>query len=108
MTFNENTRVKIPALIHLTRIGYIYFSLKDKNYTIDPDTNILTNIFVQQIRALNPEATEDAIAQELQNIQEELNYDDLGRAFFKRLLGKGEGKLKLIDWDNFTKNSFHV
>jgi len=27
--FSENTRVKIPALIHLTRLGYKYFSLKD-------------------------------------------------------------------------------
>ena len=24
MNFNENTRVKIPALIHLTRLGYEY------------------------------------------------------------------------------------
>ena len=29
MKHNENSRVKIPALIHLTRIGYKYLSLKD-------------------------------------------------------------------------------
>ena len=108
MAFNEDTRVKIPSLIHLTRLGYVYFSLKDSNYKIDPDTNIVINIFEDQLRAINPDATDDLIAQEIQNIREELNYDDLGRAFYQRLIGKGEGKLKLIDWDNFSKNSFHI
>jgi hypothetical protein len=28
MAFNENSRVKIPAIIHLTRLGYSYMSLK--------------------------------------------------------------------------------
>jgi type I restriction enzyme R subunit len=108
MAFNENTRVKIPALIHLTRIGYVYFSLKDKNFNFDPNTNIIINIFTKQIQALNPDTTEDSITQELKNIQEELNYDDLGRAFYNRLIGKGEGNLKLIDWDNFANNTFHI
>lgn len=27
--FNENTRVKFPALMHLTRIGYTYHALKE-------------------------------------------------------------------------------
>jgi len=108
MAFNEDTRVKIPSLIHLTRLGYVYLSLKDSSYKIDPDTNIVINIFEDQLRAINPDATEDLIAQEIQNIREELNYDDLGRAFYNRLIGKGEGKLKLVDWDNFSKNSFHI
>ena len=108
MAFNEDSRVKIPALIHLTRLGYIYFSLKDSNFTLDPDTNIIANVFLKQIQALNPDATEDSIVQELQNIKSELNYDDLGRSFYDRLLGKGTGSLKLIDWDNFTNNTFHV
>ena len=42
MLHNENSRVKIPALVHFTRLGYEYLSLK--NYTgkglIDEDTNI--------------------------------------------------------------------
>ena len=29
MKHNENSRVKIPALVHLTRLGYEYLSLKD-------------------------------------------------------------------------------
>jgi len=108
MSFNEDTRVKIPSLIHLTRLGYVYFSLKDNSFQIDQETNIIANIFENQLKAINPDAEEDVIAQEIQNIRAELNYDDLGRAFYKRLIGKGEGKLKLIDWDNFSRNSFHV
>lgn len=108
MAFNEDTRVKIPSLIHLTRLGYAYFSLKDDRYKIDPETNIIINIFENQLRAINPDSTDDLIAQEIQNIKEELDYDDLGRAFYNRLIGRGEGKLKLIDWDSFSKNSFHI
>lgn len=108
MAFNEDTRVKIPALIHLTRLGYHYFSLKDSNFLIDSNINIISNVFNQSIRNLNPEATYDDISRELQDIQDELNYDDLGREFYNRLIGKGKGKLKLVDWDNFSNNSLHV
>ncbi len=51
MTFNEDTRVKIPALIHLTRLGFKYFSLKDPDYKIDPDTNIITSEFTKYIHS---------------------------------------------------------
>lgn len=108
MLFNEDTRVKIPAIIHLTRLGYSYLSLKDQKHRIDPETSIITDIFTKQLHELNPEASEDTINQELQNIQEELNFDDLGRAFYNRLRGKGEGNLKLIDWVNFSNNIFHI
>lgn len=106
--FNEDTRVKIPAIIHLTRLGYKYFSLKDQNRHIDLDTGIVTDIFTKQLHLLNPTATEESLEKELQNIKEELSFDDLGRAFYNRLIGKGEGNLKLVDWDNFSNNSFHV
>ena len=35
MTHNENTRVKIPALIHLAKLGYSYISLKDNTYELN-------------------------------------------------------------------------
>ena len=38
MAFNEDTRVKIPAILTLTRLGYKYLSLKGAN--IDEETNI--------------------------------------------------------------------
>lgn len=40
MEFNENTRVKIPAILHLTRLGYKYVSLS--NARCDEESNIFT------------------------------------------------------------------
>jgi len=31
MSFNENTRVKIPAILHLCRLGYDYLLLEQEN-----------------------------------------------------------------------------
>jgi type I restriction enzyme R subunit len=32
MSFNENTRVKIPAILHLCRLGYDYLSLSKSTH----------------------------------------------------------------------------
>jgi type I restriction enzyme R subunit len=53
MTHNENTSVKIPALIHLAKLGYTYFSLRDKEYVIDSETNILKNVIDAQFIKIN-------------------------------------------------------
>ena len=45
--FNELTRVQMPAIIHLTRLGYKYFGKIDETMAgtvYDPDTNILIQI----------------------------------------------------------------
>jgi len=106
--FSENTRVKIPALVHLTRLGYNYFSLKDiANFKFDGETNILKNIFRKQFLKFNVDFDENDFEREFQNISLELGYDDLGRTFYNRLIGKGNSIHKLIDWDNFKNNTFH-
>ncbi len=43
MLHNEDYRVKIPALLHLTRLGYSYLSLKGAQR--DEATNIFTELF---------------------------------------------------------------
>ncbi|SUA23751.1 type I restriction enzyme [Neisseria gonorrhoeae] len=35
-THNENSRVKIPAVLHLMRLGYDYLSLKNANWDRQP------------------------------------------------------------------------
>lgn len=50
---NEDTRVKLPAILHLTRLGYKYISLKDKAYEFDSETNIIKNIFREQFFRIN-------------------------------------------------------
>ena len=52
MAFNEDTRVKIPAIITLTRLGYKYLSLKNAKW--DNETNIFTDIFSQSIKIMLP------------------------------------------------------
>ena len=39
MEFSENTRVKIPALVHATRLGYKYLSLKEVKNQLDAKKN---------------------------------------------------------------------
>ena len=53
MHFNENTRVKIPAILHLCRLGYQYLSLKEARW--DESTNIFTDIFKVSVQRINPE-----------------------------------------------------
>ena len=51
----------------------------------------------------------DAFEHEFQDIQQELWYDDLWKTFFHRLIHENtNSKYKIIDWDNFKNNSFHV
>ena len=56
--FTEKTRVQMPAIVHLTRLGYQYagkFTEKDAGTVFDKDTNILIDIFKKQFIKLNPE-----------------------------------------------------
>ena len=86
--FNELTRVQMPALVHLTRLGYTFFGKINESQAgvdFDPDTNILIKIFKEQFAKLNPEHEGEA-EQVLRDIRLELDNDDLGRGFYKRLL----------------------
>lgn len=103
MAFNENTRVKIPALFHLTRLGYEYVSLKHAVW--DADTNIFPEIFSASVQRLNPGANVNppVLQAELSDL---LDYNDMGRAFYKRIMTKTG--IRLIDFEDFNNNSFHV
>lgn len=105
--FNEATRVQMPAMVHLTRLGYKYFgkiSEEDAGKVYDPETNILTDIFCSQFDKLNPSHLGEGL-QTLQSIRQELKNDDLGHAFYRRL--KAISPTKLIDFDNPNNNEFH-
>ena len=104
MAFNEDTRVKIPAILTLTRLGYKYLSLKGAN--IDEETNIFLDIFAESIKKINSDVSDDDIKRLLQDIQLELDNDDLGRKFYERLLNTSA--IKLIDFENFENNTFNV
>lgn len=105
--FNEATRVQMPALVHLTRIGYIYIGklTEDMAGTVyDPDTNILINVFKEQFAKLNPNHEGEA-EQVLKTIRQELDNDDLGRGFYERLTAVSP--MRLIDFENIKNNTYH-
>ena len=98
--FTELTRVQIPAILHLTRIGYTYYGKinEDMAGTVyDPDTNILLDVFIKQFDVLNPEHAGGAM-ETISQIRQELDNDDLGRSFYKRLTSVSP--VRLIDFDN--------
>ena len=51
MIFTEDTRVKIPAILHLVRLGYTYLSIKDVKK--EDDSNIFTEVFINSICSIN-------------------------------------------------------
>ena len=105
--FNEATRVQMPALVHLTRLGYKYIgkiSEEQANVFYQPETNILIDEFKNQFTKLNPEYNGN-VEEILENIKQELNNNDLGKQFYKRLTS--ESPTKLIDFKNIENNSFY-
>lgn len=104
MAFNEDSRVKIPAILHLTRLGYKYISRKEQFRNVE--TNIFPDIFKESIARINPHLDAAEIDTLLQEITLKLDYDDLGREFYKTLTATSGAKL--IDFVNFDNNSFHV
>src|SRR5690554_4208052 len=102
--FNEDSRVKIPAILHLCRLGYKYLSLKDAVW--DTDTNIFTDIFKESICRINPEFDQDQAERLLVDTSLLLDNEDLGKAFYEKLTS--ESGVKLIDFENFENNTFNV
>lgn len=106
MTFNEDTRVKIPAAIHLLRLDYTYRSKKE--YTIDCRNNIFIEIFKESIERINRRDFSGNEINELLKEIEELteNKVDKGKSFYERLTKKNG--IKLIDFENIYDNDFSI
>ena len=106
MKFNEDTRVKIPSILHLTRLGYDYLSLKDSTW--EEDTNIFKDVFISSIKKINHELKlkNDEVNRLYEDISLLLDNDDLGKAFYERLTEKSG--IKLIDFEDFENNTFNV
>ena len=69
--FNELSRVQLPAVIQLMKLGYEYLSYNKNRFDFDPDNNIIVPIFKKQFLKLNPDASEDAF-KKLQGDNKEL------------------------------------
>ncbi|RKU90292.1 type I restriction endonuclease subunit R [Helicobacter pylori] len=101
MPYNEITRVQIPALMHLAKLGYNFISQKDKP-NLDTATNILTDSFIQAFERLNPNKNAKDVLAEM---KKRLNYDDLGKSFYEYLL---KSEHQIIDFDNPNNNLYEM
>ncbi len=104
MAFNENTRVKIPAILHLCRLGYTYVPLHQARW--DPDTNIFADIFMESVGRLNPELTTAEVKRALEDVILTLDNEDLGHAFYTKFTSASG--VKLFDFNDSRRNSYHV
>ena len=101
--FNENTRVQVPAALHLCKLGYTYLDNID---ALDTQTNIIVDVFLQSIKRLNPGLSGAEVSTLFSSIISIVNNDDLGREFYQ-LLSANSG-IKLIDYDDPNNNVWHV
>jgi type I restriction enzyme R subunit len=104
MKFNEDSRVKIPAILHLMKLGYKYLVKSEQNF--DDKTNILVDIFYESIARINNNLENYEVKNALDKISLSLENEDIGKAFYTKLID--ESDVKLIDFENINNNSFHV
>ena len=83
--FTEDTRVKIPAVIHLMRLGYTYIS--KKNNIWNKKNNIFYKILISKLMKINNISKAEA-----ENYYKELSIllenDDLGKSFYNKIIRK--------------------
>ncbi len=101
MPHNEITRVQVPALMHLAKLGYDFIPTNSKP-NLDTATNILTDSFTQAFERLNP--TKNA-QDSLTEMKKRLNYNDLGKSFYEYLL---KSEHQIIDFDNPNNNLYEM
>lgn len=104
MSFNENSRVKIPSILHLCSLGYEYLPLSKGKWDIN--TNIFTDIFEKSMKKLNPNMDSADFKILLENINLQLDNEDLGKGFYELLTNTSNHTI--IDFENFSNNSLHV
>lgn len=102
----EDSRVKIPALLHFLRLGYKYQS--KIGVSIEPRNNIFIEVFKESIKKINHKDYKDSVLEELINEIATLtdNEIDKGGHFFDRLVGFN--KIKLVDLKEPARNDFRV
>jgi type I restriction enzyme R subunit len=104
MNFNEDSRVKIPTILHLMKLGYEYVSLKGATW--DEETNIFTDIFNESIQRINPDLHEHDIQRIYSEVSLTLENEDLGKVFYEKLINQSGDRL--LDLEDFNNNSFHI
>ena len=96
MKFNEDSRVKIPTILHCMRLGYDYVSLKSADSARDESTNIFSSVFLSSVQRINPGLSDNQAKQAIEEVSLALDNEDLGNAFYKKLINRSG--VRLIDF----------
>lgn len=105
-TFNEDTRVKLPATIQFLRLGYKYLSLTD--YNPNNETRIDITLFRNALIRFNDrDFSIEETMEIVEDIHTVLKNNDMGKVFYE-WLSMPQGKVKLIDFENINNNTFHI
>jgi type I restriction enzyme R subunit len=99
MKFSEDSRVKIPIILHLVKLGHTYFSLKESHWNLE--TNVFINLFYNQLKKIKKNLTQKEGEKVFTEVSFSLENEDLGRAFYKKFID--QSGIKLIDFENFEK-----
>lgn len=96
MAFNEDSRVKIPTILHLMRLGYSYLSLSNQKW--DESTNIFTDIFNKHVKRLTPLISSADLDRTFNEVALCLQNEDLGKVFYEKLVD--QSNVRLIEFEN--------
>ncbi len=117
--YSEFTRVQIPALLHLERLGYpfVHNSVINQTESLspadiaagapfekDPATNILCRPLREAIHRLNPDLSDSRIDEQIRTLIRIAGNDDLGREFYQHLMN--ETDCRLIDFRHPENNRY--
>ncbi|MCK9171803.1 MAG: type I restriction enzyme HsdR N-terminal domain-containing protein [Treponema sp.] len=109
MPFNENSRVKIPALVHLSRLNWQYVSVKETPVSdFDLRTNMYFPSFKKVLSFLNNDRKYDHTVLALYysgRLSVVLDADDKDRQFYD-YLQEGLDGVQLIDLKNAENNIY--
>lgn len=104
--FSENSRVQVPAAIHLLKLGYKYLAdIDEQEY--DHSTNILKEVFVRSYMRINEAQgiTEQDARQKCTELIKSCGFDDLGRDFYTKITSTSS--LRCIDFEHPENNEWH-
>ena len=111
-SFNENSRVKIPAIVHLTRLKYKYVSLQQVEQLIDSETNIYKKSFRVALNQINGiKLTDKDVGSIISDLKNFLDAEDLGMSFYEKFftgIALAGESIRLIDFENLDNNIFEV
>jgi len=102
----EDLTMKIPALFHLSRLGYVWLSPGEANR--DRETNILPAVLGQAVEKINGRPfPQEELSSLLADLRFQLDQADLGYSFMQTLQNGWRG-WRLLDTDAPERNLFHA